>query len=205
MRQTTEERSITRRLAMATTAAAALAPWLVRKRARGEEPGNVAETAIHPTVLGPEDPALVGKALVAITLDLEMSRNFPSWDDTHWDYEKGNLNEPTKRYATQAAKRVAKHGGRVHCFVVGRVLEQENVDWLKALAEAGHSLGNHTYDHVNVRAKTPEAIQFRFRRSPWLIEGRTPAEVIRENIRMTNVAMQERLRISATGFRTPSR
>src|SRR5207245_1618409 len=39
-----------------------------------------------------------GKALIAITLDLEMSRNFPRWEDTHWDYEKGNLNEETKRY-----------------------------------------------------------------------------------------------------------
>ena len=34
-----------------------------------------------------------GKALVAITLDLEMSRNFPTWETTHWDYEKGNLDD----------------------------------------------------------------------------------------------------------------
>src|SRR4051812_44037670 len=26
------------------------------------------------------------KALIAITLDLEMARNFPRWEDTHWDY-----------------------------------------------------------------------------------------------------------------------
>jgi len=83
------------------------------------------------------------------------------------------------------------------------VLEQENVDWLKALAEAGHALGNHTYDHVNVRAGTKEDIQFRFRRSPWLIAGRTSEEVIRENIRLANVAMQERLEVTAAGFRTP--
>ena len=40
-----------------------------------------------------------GKAQIAITLDLEMSRNFPTWETTAWDYEKGNLDEPTKRYA----------------------------------------------------------------------------------------------------------
>ncbi|MFM9062380.1 MAG: hypothetical protein ACKOOI_05015, partial [Pirellula sp.] len=38
-------------------------------------------------------------ARIAITLDLEMSRNFPMWENTHWDYEKGNLDEATKRYA----------------------------------------------------------------------------------------------------------
>ena len=47
----------------------------------------------------------VKKALVAITLDLEMSRNFPTWDTTHWDYEKGNLNDETKKYAVEAARR----------------------------------------------------------------------------------------------------
>ena len=30
-----------------------------------------------------EPDALKKKALIAITLDLEMSRNFPSWEDTH--------------------------------------------------------------------------------------------------------------------------
>src|SRR5262245_64554991 len=86
------------------------------------------------------------KALVAVTLDLEMSRNFPAWDDTHWDYEKGNLNPETIRYTIDACKRVKKAGGVLHCFVVGRTFEQEKTDWLKELAQAGHPLGNHTYD-----------------------------------------------------------
>src|SRR5579863_9101834 len=75
-----------------------------------------------------QDPH-AGKALVAITLDLEMSRNFPRREDMHWDYEKGNLNEETKRYATEACRRVKAAGGIVHLFAVGRVCEQENVDW----------------------------------------------------------------------------
>src|SRR5262245_15398081 len=143
------------------------------------------------------------KALVAITLDLEMSRNFPTWDATHWDYEKGNLNDETKKYAVEAARRVKGHGGVVHFFAVGRVFEQSNVDWLKELVQAGHPVGNHTYDHVNVRAKRPEEIQFRFNRSPWLIEGKAPAEVIRENIRVCSAAMKTRLGIDPAGFRTP--
>ena len=68
------------------------------------------------------------KAHIAISLDLEMARNFPNWEDTHWDYEKGNLNEETKRYAVEAARRVKAHGGVVHFFLVCRALEQQNVD-----------------------------------------------------------------------------
>ena len=60
--------------------------------------------------------ASAGKAQIAITLDLEMSRNFPDWDDTHWDYEKGNLNEQTKHYTVEACRRVKSHGGVLHAF-----------------------------------------------------------------------------------------
>ena len=132
-----------------------------------------------------------------------MSRNFPRWKDTHWDYEKGNLNAETKRYTIEAARRVKERGGRIHCFVVGRVLEQEDVEWLKQLHADGHRIGNHTYDHVNVLAKTPEAAQFRFQRSPWLVNGRDAAEVIRDNIRMCSEAMKARLGFEPDGFRTP--
>src|SRR5687767_11875258 len=116
-------------------------------------------------------------AQIAITLDLEMSRNFPTWETTHWDYEKGNLNEETKRYTVEACRRIRGHGGVAHCFAVGRVFEQEDLRWLRGIIEAGHAVGNHTYDHVNVLATRAEDIQHRFRRCPWLIEGRMPAQV----------------------------
>jgi hypothetical protein len=143
------------------------------------------------------------KALIAITLDLEMARNFPAWDDLHWDYEKGNLNADAKRYAVEAARRVKAHGGMIHFFAVGQVFEQENVDWLKELNQAGHPIGNHTYDHVYVLATKPEDIQYRFKRAPWLIEGKTPAQVIRENIQLCTDAMRTRLGFGPAGFRTP--
>jgi peptidoglycan/xylan/chitin deacetylase (PgdA/CDA1 family) len=141
--------------------------------------------------------------LLSITLDLEMSRNFPTWERTEWDYEKGNLNEETKAYALEACRRVRKAGGVIHCFAVGRVFEQANVDWLKEIVRAGHPVGNHTYDHVNVKATRPADLQFRFQRSPWLIQGKTPQEVIVENIRLTNAAINSRLGIAPSGFRTP--
>jgi peptidoglycan/xylan/chitin deacetylase (PgdA/CDA1 family) len=152
---------------------------------------------------GLEKHADGNKALVAITLDLEMSRNFPKWDDTHWDYEKGNLNDETKKYTVEACRRVKAAGGVVHLFAVGRTFEQESVAWLKDLAVAGHPIGNHTYDHVNVLARRPEDIQFRFKRAPWLIDGKEPMDVIRENVRLTNAALRTRIGVKPAGFRTP--
>ena len=132
-----------------------------------------------------------------------MARNYPTWDQTNWDYEKGNLSEATKRYAVRAAETVRENGGIIHFFVVGRVLEQENVDWLKDIVAAGHLLGNHTYDHINIRARNLNALQPRFRRAPWLIHADTPQEMIAENIRMTSMALQERIGVKPVGFRAP--
>jgi hypothetical protein len=149
------------------------------------------------------DATHTGKALIAITLDLEMSRNFPKWEDTHWDYEKGNLDEAAKRYTVGVCRRVKAAGGVAHLFAVGRLFEQADVGWLKDLARDGHPIGNHTYDHVNVLATKPDDIQFRFKRAPWLIEGRTPEQVIVENIKLTTAALKTRVGVDPVGFRTP--
>ncbi|MFN6050188.1 MAG: polysaccharide deacetylase family protein, partial [Planctomycetia bacterium] len=106
-----------------------------------------ATTAISRTLGAGTTPS--PKAQIAITLDLEMSRNFPTRDSIHWDYEKGNLNEDTKRYSVEAAKIVKQSGGRIHFFAVGRVFEQPDITWLKTIVEDGHPVGNHTYDHIN--------------------------------------------------------
>ncbi len=143
------------------------------------------------------------KARIAITLDLEMSRNFPTWDQTHWDYEKGNLDTATKTYAVGAARRVKAHGGIIHFFALGQTMEQEDVGWLREIAAQGHPIGNHSYDHINVTAKRLEDIQFRFRRAPWLIEGKAPTDVIASNIRLAASALKQRMGIAPAGFRTP--
>jgi peptidoglycan/xylan/chitin deacetylase (PgdA/CDA1 family) len=144
-----------------------------------------------------------GQALIAITLDLEMCRNFPKWEDVHWDYEKGRLDAMTTRYAVEAARRVRKRGGVVHFFTVGQVFEQENVDWLREIIAEGHPVGNHTYDHVKLLATRPADIAARFRRAPWLMRDQPVAAVIEENIRMTNTAFHARLATAPRGFRTP--
>jgi hypothetical protein len=148
----------------------------------------------------PKEPT---PALVAITLDLEMARNFPRWEDTGWDYEKGNLNEESKRYSVEVGRRVQQAGGLVHYFAVGQTFEQENVDWLVSLAKDGHAIGNHTYDHVYLLAKEPRELQFRFQRAPWLIEGSDVATILRENIHRCSRAIETRLGARPNGFRTP--
>ncbi len=150
-----------------------------------------------------EAPPPRDKALIAITLDLEMSRNFPNWEQTHWDYEKGNLDAASKRYAVEAARHVKARGGMIHFFALGQTMEQEDVGWLREIVAQGHPVGNHTYDHVNVKARRPEDIQFRFKRAPWLIEGKSPSEVIAANIRLAESAFKHRLGIAPAGFRTP--
>ncbi|HEY4307910.1 MAG TPA: polysaccharide deacetylase family protein [Pirellulales bacterium] len=172
--------------------AASLAALAAARTGRSTEPAAKALTAGEPQ-----------SALVAITLDLEMSRNFPNWEDTHWDYEKGNLNEETKAYTVEACRRVKAAGGVVHLFAVGRVCEQENLDWLRGLAADGHHIGNHTYDHVNVLARQPGEVQFRFKRAPWLTAGQSAEQTIADNIRLTTVALRERTGIKVDGFRTP--
>ncbi len=142
-------------------------------------------------------------AQVAITLDLEMSMHFPKWGQTNWNYEKGNLDDATKAYAVEAARRVKAKGGRIHFFALGQTMEQENVDWLLELIREGHPIGNHTYDHVNLLATTPAQVQFRFERSPWLMGGKPPGTVIRENIELAEQAIESRLQIKPRGFRTP--
>lgn len=152
-------------------------------------------------VLSSAEPAK--RARIAITLDLEMSAQYPQRSQTEWNYRKGDLDEATKRYAVEAARLVKERGNVLHFFAVGATLEQPDVGWLKEIAAAGHPVGNHTYDHVNVLATRPEQIQFRFQRAPWLIRNRAVADVIADNIRLTTTALKDRCGITPAGFRTP--
>ena len=52
-------------------------------------------------------------------------------------------------------------------------------------------------------ANKADDLQFRFKRAPGFIAGKTPREAIAENIRLTNAALKSRLGVEAVGFRTP--
>jgi peptidoglycan/xylan/chitin deacetylase (PgdA/CDA1 family) len=173
--------------------------WLTRRQCLGVMTASAAAAILPRAWAAPG----TSKAQIAITFDLEMSRHYPQRGMMEWDYQKGNLDDATKQYAVEAARRVKERGGVIHFFCVGRVLEQPDVEWLKGLSTDGHPVGNHTYDHVYVLAQTAVETQFRFQRSPWLVEGLTAEEVIRENIRITTAALEQRCGIKANGFRTP--
>lgn len=163
--------------------------------------------ALAPALRGAQAPRGVGrrrpKAQIALSLNLEMSRHFPTWGQTHWDYEKGNLDGANKRFAVEAGRFVKERGSRITYMVVGQVLEHESIAWLEEIHGEGHPLGNHTYNHVNLFGSAPEDLQFRFRRAPWLVEGMTPEQIVERDIRMTNQALRERLGIQQVrGFRS---
>ena len=63
-----------------------------------------------------------------ITLDLEMARNFPNWGDTHWDYEKGNLNQAAKDYTVAACSRVKEQEERSDLGPPGMILHDLRFD-----------------------------------------------------------------------------
>ena len=68
-----------------------------------------AASAVSLGLLGPSlfaAPPKQNKARIAITLDLEMSAQYPKREQTEWNYEKGNLDDATKRYSVEAAKLV---------------------------------------------------------------------------------------------------
>ena len=164
---------------------------------------GIAALAIPAGLPSSADAATTNSARIAITYDLEMSRHYPKRGNTEWDYQKGNLDQDTKNYSVAAAKIAADNNVRLHFFLVGRVLEQDDISWLHEIHEMGHAIGNHTYDHVNLLAATPQQTQFRFSRSPWLIKDKTVTEIIRENIRLTEIALKQRAGIRQAGFRTP--
>ncbi len=175
--------------------------WLKTATATAVLSGSLVKNHGHCSSL--VDEAADHKALIAITLDLEMVMHYPQWGMTEWNFEKGNLTDPVKQYALEVCRRVKAKGGIVQCFVVGRVFEQPDVEWIRQIVQEGHAVGNHTYDHVNLWAKKPEELQYRFSRCPWLIRNKSIPEVIRENIRLTEWAMQARLGVTPIGFRTP--
>lgn len=177
----------------------------MKSRASRRQFGSLATIALaQPFSARARSVAPTGKARICISLDLEMSREFPTRDQMQWDFEKGNLNQETKQYAVEAARRAKASGNRIHFFALGRTMEQADVGWLEQIIADGHAVGNHTYDHVNLLATRVSDLQFRFQRAPWLLEGRSVAQEIQRNIQLAEQAFSSRLQLKRPqGFRTP--
>jgi hypothetical protein len=86
---------------------------------RGFLAGSIAATVGAVTGLARNrEEDLTNKALIAITLDLEMSRHYPKRGMMEWDFRKGELDDDTKKYSVEAGRIAKERGGKIHYFCV---------------------------------------------------------------------------------------
>ena len=133
---------------------------------------------------------------------VEMCTNFPYWT-SQWNHLKGALDADSKQYVLKMHEVARSYGVHLYFLLVGSSFEDPDIDYLKQLVAAGHEVGNHTYTHLNVKAKTVESLQAVYASAPWRANGRTPLQVIHDEVRATNAAIRERLGVRVTGFGTP--
>lgn len=133
---------------------------------------------------------------------VEMCTNFPYWT-SQWNHLKGALDDDSKHYVLKMHEVARSYGVPLYFLLVGSSLEDPDIDYMKQLVAAGHEVGNHTYTHLNVKAKTIESLQAVYANAPWRAHGRTPLQVIHDEVRATNAAIRERLGVTVTGFGTP--
>ena len=139
---------------------------------------------------------------LSLTFDIEMTPNFPYWT-SKWNHRKGEIDEGTKLYLRRMSEIAKSYGVKLQFFLVGSALEDPDIDYLKQLVDDGHAIDNHTYTHVNVKAKDIAGLQEVYANAPWRAVGLSPLEVIRQEIQQTNAAIEEKLGVKAQGFRTP--
>ncbi len=133
---------------------------------------------------------------------VEMCTNFPYWT-SQWNHLKGTLDADSKQYVLKMHEVARSYGVHLYCLLVGSSFEDPDIDYLKQLVAAGHEVGNHTYTHLNVKAKTIENLQAVYANAPWRAHGRTPLQCIHDEVCATSAAIRERLGVTVTGFGTP--
>jgi len=119
---------------------------------------------------------------------VEMCTNFPYWT-SQWNHLKGALDDDSKHYVLKMHEVARSYGVPLYFLLVGSSLEDPDIDYLKQLVAAGHEVGNHTYTHLNVKAKTIESLQAVYANAPWRAHGRTPLQVIHDEVRATIVGV----------------
>jgi peptidoglycan/xylan/chitin deacetylase (PgdA/CDA1 family) len=139
---------------------------------------------------------------MSLTYDVEMCTNFPYWTAV-WDHRKGAIDADSKTYVGKLNDVAKKYGVKFQYFVLGSVLEDPDLDYLKRVVDDGNPIGNHTYHHLNVKAQTIDQLQVTYRMNPWWAGDRTPFQCIRDEIHSTTLAMHQCLGVEPAGFRTP--
>jgi peptidoglycan/xylan/chitin deacetylase (PgdA/CDA1 family) len=140
--------------------------------------------------------------MVSITYDVEMNTNFPDWLSV-WDDRKGKLDDATQAYILKLLDIVRPYGAKLQFYILGSSLESANVGFLDRIIAEGHSVGNHTYHHVNIRAQTVSELQTVYAEQPWRAGDRSPFQIIEDEIVQTGDALAIRYGKRPVGFRAP--
>lgn len=139
---------------------------------------------------------------LSLSFDIEMCTNFPYWTSV-WDHRKGAIDEDSKLYMGKMLDVADEFGVKFQFFLVGRALEDPDIDYLKRMTAEGHAVDNHTYNHVFVKAQDIPRLQPVYANAPWRAAGLSALECIQREIRQTSTAITEQLGVAPTGFRTP--
>lgn len=139
---------------------------------------------------------------VQLSFDLEMVTNFPYWP-SFWNHRKGAIDETTKAYVGKINAKCEAYGAKAHYFLVGSMFEDPDVDYLKKTVAAGHAVGNHTYTHVNLKAREVERLAGVYDCCPWRAAGRSAQEIVRQELQMTTAAIRQALSVEPKGLRSP--
>jgi len=139
---------------------------------------------------------------LSLTFDIEMCTNFPYWTSV-WDHRKGAIDEDSKLYMGKMLDVADSFGVKFQFFLVGRALEDPDIDYLKRMTAEGHAVDNHTYNHVSVKAQDIPQLQPVYANAPWRAAGLSALECIDREVRQTSTAITEKLGVAPTGFRTP--
>ena len=139
---------------------------------------------------------------LSLTFDIEMCSNFPYWTSV-WDHRKGAIDEDSKLYMGKMLDVAQEYGVKFQYFLVGSALEDANIDYLKRMVAEGHAVDNHTFHHVNVKAKEIPQLQPVYKNAPWRAAGLDALACLRREVQQTSTAIAEQLGAAPTGFRTP--
>lgn len=147
---------------------------------------------------------MLREPILSLTFDVEMCTNFPYWNST-WDDRKGLIDDGTRQYINSILDIAKKENVKFQFFLLGSSFRNhENINLFKNIVCRGHSIGNHTYNHINIKARTFRQLQIFYVKNPNLLKSfKSIFEIIRHEIEKTNILIQKHLGIYVKGFRAP--
>ena len=118
------------------------------------------------------------RCAVALSYDLEMCAGYSPVFINH-----GRIMPPVRDYTLDLCATAEEFGARLQFFYVGNGLEDQDIEYLREILRRGHTIDNHTYDHVALTM--------------------TDTDLLRQELDLTNRRLKERLGVESTVLRGP--